>query len=204
MVSHTWSKEITNKGSSEKKITIFYTSVIMAALRFYSGPIVHRLNPLGLLATSAFIAVICLVFLSYSTSFAIVIAATFYALGKTFFWPTMLGVVSEQFYRGGALALNFTGVVGMMGVGVVTQEKVRIFGTYTSLDLEKLATAPEETAQIIANVQNEAKKSTLRTVAIFPALMFVFYLGLIFYFKARGGYKPVVLEEEPALVASNR
>ncbi|MEJ7768920.1 MAG: MFS transporter, partial [Chitinophagaceae bacterium] len=98
---------------------LIYTSLIMAILRFYAGPIVHRLSPLGLLAASATIAAIGLVFLSYSTGFAIVIAATVYALGKTFFWPTMLGVVSEQFPKGGALAINFTGAVGMMGVGVI-------------------------------------------------------------------------------------
>jgi len=31
----------------------------------------------------------------------------------------MLGVVSEQFPKGGALALNFTGAVGQVGVGVI-------------------------------------------------------------------------------------
>ena len=31
-------------------------------------------------------------------------AATLYAVGKTFFWPTTLGIVSEQYPRGGATA----------------------------------------------------------------------------------------------------
>ena len=98
---------------------LIYTSIIMAVLRFYAGPIVHKLSPLGLLAASAFIAALGLLFLSYSSGLMIILAATIYALGKTFFWPTMLGVVSERFPKGGALALNFTGAVGMMGVGVI-------------------------------------------------------------------------------------
>ena len=36
----------------------------------------------------------------------IFLAATLYGFGKTFFWPTMLGVVSEQTPKGGALTLN--------------------------------------------------------------------------------------------------
>lgn len=212
---------------------LVYTSVIMAVLRFYSGPIVHRFSPLGLLAVSALIAAIGLYSLSYSAGVAIIIAATIYALGKTFFWGTMLGVVSEQYPKGGVLALNFTGAVGQVGVGVlgavilgsvqdkqldqnlaaydrqhnasyhstyITKEKTGLFGSYKALDPDKYESAPVETRQLIDNVQDAAKKDALRTVSFFPVFMLVCYLGLIFYFKSRGGYKPVVLEhEEPAL-----
>lgn len=98
---------------------LIYTSLIMAVLRFYSGPFVHRFSPLGLLAVSACIAFAGLQFLSYSTGILIIVAATVYALGKTFLWGTMLGVVAEQFPKGGVLALNFTGAVGQVGVGVI-------------------------------------------------------------------------------------
>lgn len=98
---------------------LIYTSLIMAVLRFYSGPFVHRFAPLGLLALSAFIAIVGLQFLSYATGMLIIVAATIYALGKTFLWGTMLGVVAEQFPKGGVLALNFTGAVGQVGVGVI-------------------------------------------------------------------------------------
>jgi MFS family permease len=162
----------------------------------------------------------------------IVIAATIYALGKTFFWPTMLGVVSEQFPKGGALAINFTGAVGMMGVGVIgavilgfvqdkqldqnlatydqknnttlhtdylTAPKSGIFGTYKALDAQKIALAPAQAVEQINIVENNAKKSALRTVAIFPAGMFVCYLLLFFYFKSKGGYKPVQIYRNVAL-----
>ena len=39
------------------------------------------------------------------------------------------------------------------------------------------------------------KQASLASVAIFPVFMLVCYLALIFYFKGRGGYKPVELEE---------
>ena len=49
----------------------------------------------------------------------ILIAATLYAFGKTFFWPTMLGVVAERFPRGGAMTINTIAGVGMLSVGIV-------------------------------------------------------------------------------------
>ncbi|ADB18632.1 major facilitator superfamily MFS_1 [Pirellula staleyi DSM 6068] len=99
---------------------LIYTSAIMMVLRFFAGPIVHRISPLGLLCGSSVIAAAGLVAISYSTTLGtIFLAATLYGLGKSFFWPTMLGVVAEQFPKGGALTLNTMGGVGMLGVGVI-------------------------------------------------------------------------------------
>jgi hypothetical protein len=46
-------------------------------------------------------------------------AVTVYGLGKTFYWPTLLGVISERFPKGGALALGISGGVGMIGAGIL-------------------------------------------------------------------------------------
>jgi hypothetical protein len=54
---------------------------------------------------------------SFTTGLAILLAATVYGIGKTFFWPTMLGVVSEQFPKGGALTLGAIGGIGMLSAG---------------------------------------------------------------------------------------
>lgn len=100
---------------------LVYTSSIMFVLRFFAGPIVHRISPLGLLAFSAAIAAGGLFWLSMAGSDVkwVFAAATLYACGKTFFWPTTLGVVSEQYPQGGALMLNAIAGVGMISVGVL-------------------------------------------------------------------------------------
>jgi MFS family permease len=99
---------------------LVYTSAIMMVLRFFAGPIIHTLSPLGLLAISSVLAIVGLIFLSTAgTLVAILVAATLYGFGKTFFWPTMLGVVSDQTPRGGALTLNALGGIGMLAVGVL-------------------------------------------------------------------------------------
>jgi len=204
---------------------LVYTSFIMMVLRFVAGPIVHRLSPPGLLAVCSVIAAVGLGALSRSTGLMILVAATLYAVGKTFFWPTMLGIVAERFPKGGALTLNSTGAVGMLGVGVVGavllgniqdksveskleekapavyeqvvgEEKISVFGRYRAIDAEKLKATTEAEREEVEKLQKEAKKSALATVAIFPAIMFLCYVGLILYFRSQGGYQAETLGEE--------
>jgi hypothetical protein len=47
------------------------------------------------------------------------LALTVYAVGKTFFWPTMLAVASDRFPRTGAVAISIMGGIGMMSAGLI-------------------------------------------------------------------------------------
>jgi MFS family permease len=116
-----WITNIMNNTIPGKATLLFvYTSAIMFVLRFFAGPIVEKINPLGLLLGSAVLACAGLYALGSSTmGWAIFIAATVYGLGKTFFWPTMLGVVGEQFPRGGALTMGTIGGIGMLSAGLL-------------------------------------------------------------------------------------
>jgi len=205
---------------------LVYAMAIVLVLRLFAGPLVHRFSPLGLLAISALIAVVGLLLLSKSASAAaIVLAATVYSFGKAFFWPTSLGVVSEQSPRGGAITLNVVAGIGMLGAGVIggpligqvldrqmvhgvaeydsknnTQlvetlktERTGIFGDYTAIDPAKRATIAGDAKSAVDAADRESKHDALRTIAILPVIMFVVYLGLILYFRRKGGYKPVVL-----------
>jgi hypothetical protein len=202
---------------------LVYTSAIMLVLRFSAGPIVHKLSPLGLLAVCAALAACGLIFLSKTTGMMIFGAATLYGVGKSFFWPTMLGVVSEQFPKGGALTLNATGGVGMLAVGVLGMpfigllqerattnelkqqqpalyasvkadgEKQSVFGNYESIDPAKMSALPTTDQDTINVTEETAKKGALATMAIFPCIMLVCYLILIVYFRSRGGYEAQVL-----------
>jgi MFS family permease len=98
---------------------LVYTSALMLVLRLYASSVVHRLRPLGLLALSASVAALGLWSLSSAAGIMILLAATLYGIGKAFFWPTSLGLVAEQFPKGGALTLNVVAAVGMLAVGTV-------------------------------------------------------------------------------------
>ena len=101
-------------------LLLVYTSSLMFILRFFAGPIVEKTSPLGLLFVSALLGVAGLLLLGSATSvWFCVLAATVYACGKTFFWPTMLAVGSEQFPRGGAITIGAMGGVGMLSAGLL-------------------------------------------------------------------------------------
>src|SRR5580658_983218 len=92
----------------------------MFVLRFFAGPIIHRISPLGLMLASTIIASIGLTMLGHSdTAVFCVAAATVYAIGKTFMWPTLLAVTSELFPKGGAITIGAMGAAGMLCAGLL-------------------------------------------------------------------------------------
>lgn len=95
-----------------------YTSLLMTALRFFAGPIVHKISSLGLLFVSALIGMLGLYLISIGQNMPFMFfAATVYAVGKTFLWPTMLGVVGERFPQSATVAMAMLGCVGMLSAG---------------------------------------------------------------------------------------
>jgi MFS family permease len=212
-------------GSNAGNWVLIYTSLIMFVLRFFAGPIAHRLSPLGLLAVCAAVATTGLFWLAHAGAAPIMVflAATCYGFGKTFFWPTTLGVVSEQFPKGGALTLNAIAGVGMISVGVLGNPLLGTiqdhfldktlakqnpplhakvagaaqskFGlTYQPLDNAKIATLPEPERAEVTRVHTANNQATLAKVAVLPAIMFLCYVGLLLHFKSRGGYRPVLMD----------
>lgn len=193
-------------------------SIIMTILRCYAGPIVHRFSPIGLLVLSAALAIVGLILLGVSPVSLLVVAALVYAFGKTFVWSTTLGLVSEQFPKGGALTLNGVSAVGVLGLGIIgsvwmgamldrgidadlkehaaIHEKVKgedrpsILGAIPSIDEKAVEQLPEEDQKTVQSIQKKNKKGAFIRQAILPAIMLVCYLILFFYFKSRGGYKP--------------
>jgi MFS family permease len=102
-------------------LVLVYGSVLMAVLRFFAGPVVHKLSPTGLLVVSAILAGAGLYLLTtVHTAGAIIGAATVFYFGVCYFWPTMLGTAAERVPKGGALALAILGGTGMAVVGLVT------------------------------------------------------------------------------------
>ena len=259
-----WIGKITGSimASKQRGLLLFvYTSTLMFVLRFFAGPIVERISPLGLLFASGILGATGLTLLGSADSVAFcVIAATVYACGKTFLWPTMLAVVSEQFPRGGAVTMGAIGGVGMLSAGLLggpgigfeqdhyaseslqkadkavyenykaDKENEFLYMKTVGLDgakvgvledggkeatraLEVLKADKGAKPEAIENQQKlvdwwktaEASSATdktlvsdaglyggrmaLKLTAAIPALMALIYLGMMVYFKTKGGYR---------------
>lgn len=101
-------------------VLFIYASLLMTALRFFAGPIVHRISSLGLLLVSAVVGALGLYLISIGNSVPFLFfAVTIYAFGKTFLWPTMLGVVGERFPQSATVAMALMGFAGMTSAGLL-------------------------------------------------------------------------------------
>lgn len=116
-----WIPAVLEAGGMAGILVLVYVNGIMAVMRYWAGPVVHRLSPTGILLASAVISGAGLLWLSFGGSMASVFAsATVFAVGVCYFWPTMLGFVSERVPRSGALGLGLMGTMGMAVVGLAT------------------------------------------------------------------------------------
>ena len=150
---------------------LVYTAGLMFVLRFYFSGWAHHEPIRALLICSALtgIGLYWLGGLKPGTSpFIAFAAATVFGVGKTYLWPTMLGVTAEQFPRGGALLISLMGGTGMLSVAVA----LPIMG---------------------ARIDRFGPGAALQIFAIPTAILVVIFGGLLFYFKARGGYRAVQL-----------
>ena len=152
---------------------------IMALGRSFAGPVVHRLNPNGMLIFSAIFAGIGLVLLSKVSGYAAFGAAAVYAVGICFFWPTMLGFVAEYLPKTGALGLSLMGGAGMFSVSLI----LPVMGKWLDQAKAKAISEGMETAQAEAAAGSE----TFMKVAIMPAILLVIFI--IIYIVRRNVYK---------------
>jgi MFS family permease len=119
-----WIQNITGNLLTEEqgKQLFIFTSLVMFGLRFCAHFVESKLklSPIGILFISSILAVVGLNLASGITTFVgAFFALGIYAIGKTFFWPTMLAVVGDRFPRSGAIAMSIMGGIGMMSVGMI-------------------------------------------------------------------------------------
>ncbi|WP_034044585.1 MFS transporter [Wocania ichthyoenteri] len=141
-------------------LVLAFINGIMALGRLSAGQVVHKLSPSGMLLYSAIFTFIGLWMLTITSGGMTFVAAAVFAVGVTFFWPTMLGFVAEYLPETGALGLSIIGGAGMFSVSIVLPVMGRLMDD---------ANATE----------------ALRTMSILPAILIVAFLGLNVYMKKR-------------------
>lgn len=169
-----WMDVIMKKAAGEGILVLVWIALIMAVARMFAGPVVHRLSPTGILLGCAIVSVLGLFLVSRATSvLGAYVSSAVFAIGVCYFWPTMLGTVSERFPAGGALLMGLMGTAGMISAGFAQPVMGRL--------LDKFRNDPA---------------ASLQYAALLPAVLVVIF-GIIYLSdRAKGGYKAERLSDE--------
>jgi fucose permease len=164
-----WISNIFNdvmKSSAQAGILVLvWVNGIMYLMRQFLGGAAHRLSPIALIASTAIPAAAGLfLFGMASTPFTAFAAAGLFAAGTAFWWPTMLGITSERFPRGGALLLAIIGATGAFSTAIAGPIMGWINDRYGA-------------------------DRVLSIWAILPVVVAVIFTGVYLYDRVRGGYR---------------
>ena len=116
-----WVPPVLQAGGIDGLLVFGFVFGIMGTLRLLAGPVVRVLTPTGILFGGAILATLGLYLFSMAQSTLMAfLTAAIWAVGIAYFWPTMLGYVSERNPKSGALGLGVMGAVGMLASFLVT------------------------------------------------------------------------------------
>ena len=135
-------------------LVLAFINGIMAVGRAFAGPVVHKLNPKGMLLFSAIFSFFGLLWLSIAEGAITFAAAAMFAIGVCYFWPTMLSF-AEYMPKSGALGLSIMGGAGMLSVSIV----LPVMGRF---------------------LDSSSGAETLRVFSILP-LMLIFAFSLLYF-----------------------
>jgi MFS family permease len=194
-----WIDVLLKNVSSNAILVLTVSTGVMAIGRAFAGPIVHRLAPQGVLLMSAILASLGLYLLGHTSGNMIFIGALIFGMGVCYFWPTMLGFVSEYLPKTGAVGINLLGGAGMFAVSIYM---MFMGGVYDNLiagrlppgaDL-KLYNSSDATAEMKAAL-SEANKAAgpeiINTTLVIPLILVAAFTGLYIYMRNK---KKVVLQ----------
>jgi MFS family permease len=148
---------------------------VMVIGRAFAGPVVHKFSPLGVLLMSSILAAAGLYLLGHTSGNMLFAGAILFGMGVCYFWPTMLGFVSENLPKTGAVGMNLMGAAGMFAVSVYM---IFMGGYY-----DKLLAAHME------NGLEEAKKAAgpeiINVTLIIPIVLIVAFAGLFLFMRSK-------------------
>jgi MFS family permease len=183
-----WIAALLSNVSNNPILLLVWISGIMALARQFGGTLVHNVRSTLILLTSAVLAFAGLLMMGYVNGAVLVFtAAGIFALGIAYFWPTMLGFVSENIPESGALGLAIMGGIGFLGGAIAQPVLGAIFDAQTAAALAEgqvadvLRSAAQGTSEAAAwaAAQLTGGAHTLRYVSIVPAILIVFFTFLL-------------------------
>lgn len=164
---------------------------IMVLGRAFAEPVVHRFSPAGVLLISAVLSAVGLYLMGHTTGNMLFLGAIIFGMGVCYFWPTMLGFVSENLPKTGAVGLNLMGGAGMFAVSVYM---IFMSDYYNSLLAAKLpaganladysnAAAGTEMANVLGEAKKLAGPEIINATMMIPIVLSVAFAALFLYMR---------------------
>ena len=113
-----WVGLILAKSGAQPMLILALVTGLMAVARYFGGDVVQRFDQTGVLLGSAILATIGIFLFSTQTGIMAYVAALFFALGITYFWPNMIGFIADKIPKSGALGMSVVGAVGMFSTSI--------------------------------------------------------------------------------------
>jgi hypothetical protein len=181
-----WITALLANVSDNPILLLVWISGIMALTRLFGGALIHNIKSTVVLFTSSILAFIGCILMGYSSGIMFFASAGIFALGIAFFWPSMLGFVSENIPASGALGLAIMGGIGHLGGAIAQPVMGAIFDAQTiaavpagqAADVLKSALAGTQEAATWAAAQLTGGAHTLRYVAFVPAVLVLLFTFL--------------------------
>ncbi len=163
---------------------------VMVLGRGFAKPILKLFSPQVVILMSTIVAALGLFMLSTLHGDIIFLAAIIFGMGVCFFWPTMLGFVSENIPKSGALGINLMGGAGMFAVSVWT---VIMGKYYDKIVAAKMAGLPAGTdpAKALEQAKSLAGPDVLHFTLMIPLGLIVAFTGLVLYMRTQKKTAPL-------------
>jgi MFS family permease len=166
---------------------------VMVVGRAFAGPVVKSFSPQGVLLMSTILAAVGLYLLGHSTGEMIFVGALVFGMGVCYFWPTMLGFVSENLPKTGAVGMNLMGGVGMFAVAIYTIIMGKHYDALVAaklpagadLQLYSKAPAGSEMANALFEANKAAGPAIINFTMMIPLILIVAFAGLNLYMRGR-------------------
>lgn len=166
---------------------------VMVVGRAFAGPVVKQFSPQGVLLISTILATLGLYMLGHTTGNMIFVGALVFGMGVCYFWPTMLGFVSENLPKTGAVGMNLMGGVGMFAVAIYTIIMGKHYDALVAaklpegaeLSMYNKAPAGSEMANALVEANKAAGPAIINFTMMIPLFLILAFAGLNLYMRGR-------------------
>ncbi|MDO6488093.1 MFS transporter [Colwellia sp. 6_MG-2023] len=170
-----WIERILGSSGTSPMLIMAMITGVMAVGRYFAGPLIHKFNPAGVLLYSAVVTTLGIYSMSIATGNMVYFSALLFALGVTYFWPTMVGFVAENIPKSGALGMSILGGIGMFAVSMWNP----IIGSW--IDKARLEALAANSSPELAELA--AGQATLANLSIFPFVLIFAFTALVIFMR---------------------